>query len=145
MNVTYDDIVNAQKVQDDVIRKTSLVFSDTFSQLTGSKVYLKNEFEQKTGSFKLRGAYYKIKNLTEDEKNKGVVAASAGNHAQGIALASAMEKINCTIVMPRSEEHTSELQPQAYLVCRLLLEKKKTTNTTSARHPPHTNTTSSSM
>ncbi len=102
MNVTYDDIVNAQKVQDDVIRKTSLVFSDTFSQLTGSKVYLKNEFEQKTGSFKLRGAYYKIKNLTENEKNKGVVAASAGNHAQGIALASAMEKINCTIVMPKN-------------------------------------------
>ena len=102
MNVTYDDIVNAQKVQDDVIRKTSLVFSDTFSQLTGSKVYLKNEFEQKTGSFKLRGAYYKIKNLTEDEKNKGVVAASDGNHAQGIALASAMEKINCTIVMPKN-------------------------------------------
>ena len=102
MNVTYDDIVNAQKTQDDVIRKTSLVFSDTFSQLTGSKVYLKNEFEQKTGSFKLRGAYYKIKNLTEDEKNKGVVAASAGNHGQGIALASAMEKINCTIVMPKN-------------------------------------------
>ena len=102
MNVTYDDIVNAQKMQDDVIRKTSLVFSDTFSQLTGSKVYLKNEFEQKTGSFKLRGAYYKIKNLTENEKNKGVVAASAGNHGQGIALASAMEKINCTIVMPKN-------------------------------------------
>ena len=102
MNVTYDDIVNAQKTQDDVIRKTPLVFSDTFSQLTGSKVYLKNEFEQKTGSFKLRGAYYKIKNLTENEKNKGVVAASAGNHGQGIALASAMEKINCTIVMPKN-------------------------------------------
>jgi len=102
MSVTYDDIVNAQKAQGDVIRKTSLVFSDTFSQLTGSKVYLKNEFEQKTGSFKLRGAYYKIKNLTEDEKSKGVVAASAGNHAQGVALASAMEKINCTIVMPRN-------------------------------------------
>ena len=102
MNVTYDDIVNAQKTQDDVIRKTSLVFSDTFSQLTGSKVYLKNEFEQKTGSFKLRGAYHKIKNLTENEKNKGVVAASAGNHGQGIALASAIEKINCTIVMPKN-------------------------------------------
>ena len=102
MSVTYDDVINAQKAQGDVIRKTSLVFSDTFSQLTGSKVYLKNEFEQKTGSFKLRGAYYKIKNLAEDEKSKGVVAASAGNHAQGVALASAMEKINCTIVMPRN-------------------------------------------
>ena len=102
MSVTYDDVTNAQKAQGDVIRKTSLVFSDTFSQLTGSKVYLKNEFEQKTGSFKLRGAYYNIKNLAEDEKSKGVVAASAGNHAQGVALASAMEKINCTIVMPRN-------------------------------------------
>ena len=102
MNVTYDDIVNAQKAQGDVIRKTSLTFSDTFSQITGSTVYLKNEFEQKTGSFKLRGAYYKIKTLTEDERKNGVVAASAGNHAQGVAFASALEKIDCTIVMPKN-------------------------------------------
>jgi len=102
MSIAYDDVVNAQKAQGDVIRKTSLTFSDTFTEITGSTVYLKNEFEQKTGSFKLRGAYYKIKNLAENEKSKGVVAASAGNHAQGVALASAMEKINCTIVMPRN-------------------------------------------
>ena len=102
MSVTYDDIVNAQKIQGDIIRKTSLTFSDTFSQLTGSTVYLKNEFEQKTGSFKLRGAYYKIKTLTEDERKNGVVAASAGNHAQGVAFASALEKIVCTIVMPKN-------------------------------------------
>ena len=102
MSVTYDDIVNAQKAQDDVIRKTSLTFSDTFTKLTGSKVYLKNEFEQKTGSFKLRGAYYKIKTLSEEEKRNGVVAASAGNHAQGVAFASALEKINCTIIMPKN-------------------------------------------
>ena len=100
MSVTYDDIVNAQKTQDIVIRKTSLTFSDTFTQLTGSTVYLKNEFEQKTGSFKLRGAYHKIKTLSEEERKNGVVAASAGNHAQGVAFASALEKINCTIVMP---------------------------------------------
>jgi len=93
MNVRYDDVVNAQKTQDDVIRKTSLTFSDTFTQLTGSIVYLKNEFEQKTGSFKLRGAYYKIKTLSETERKNGVVAASAGNHGQGVAYASAMEKI----------------------------------------------------
>ena len=102
MSITYDDIVNAQKVQDDVIRKTSLTFSDTFTKLTGSKVYLKNEFEQKTGSFKLRGAYYKIKTLSEEEKKNGVVAASAGNHAQGVAFASALEKIRCTIIMPKN-------------------------------------------
>jgi len=102
MSVTYDDIVSAQKTQDSVIRKTSLTFSDTFTQLTGSKVYLKNEFEQKTGSFKLRGAYYKIKTLSEEERGNGVVAASAGNHAQGVAFASALEKIKCTIVMPKN-------------------------------------------
>jgi len=100
MSVTYDDIVSAQQEQGDVIRKTSLTFSDTFTQLTGSTVYLKNEFEQKTGSFKLRGAYHKIKTLSEEERKNGVVAASAGNHAQGVAFASALEKINCTIVMP---------------------------------------------
>ena len=69
MVISYDDIINAQKTQDGVIRKTSLTFSDTFTQLTGSKVYLKNEFEQKTGSFKLRGAYYKLKHyLKKKEK-----------------------------------------------------------------------------
>ena len=102
MSVTYDDVVNAQKTQDDVIRKTSLTFSDTFTQLTGSAVYLKNEFEQKTGSFKLRGAYYKIKTLSAEERKNGVVAASAGNHAQGVAYASSLEKIKCTIVMPKN-------------------------------------------
>ena len=100
MSVTYDDIVSADQAQGDVIRKTSLTFSDTFTQLTGSTIYLKNEFEQKTGSFKLRGAYHKIKTLSEEERKNGVVAASAGNHAQGVAFASALEKINCTIVMP---------------------------------------------
>ena len=100
MSVTYDDIVGANQTQGDVIRKTSLTFSDTFTQLTGSTVYLKNEIEQKTGSFKLRGAYHKIKTLSEEERKNGVVAASAGNHAQGVAFASALEKINCTIVMP---------------------------------------------
>ena len=96
MSVTYDDIVSAQQEQGDVIRKTSLTFSDTFTQLTGSTVYLKNEFEQKTGSFKLRGAYYKIKTLSEQERNNGVVAASAGNHAQGLAYASALETVSYT-------------------------------------------------
>ena len=100
MSVTYDNIVSAQQEQGDVIRKTSLTFSDTFTHLTGSTIYLKNEFEQKTGSFKLRGAYHKIKTLSEEERKNGVVAASAGNHAQGVAFASALRKINCTIVMP---------------------------------------------
>lgn len=87
-------------MQGDVIRKTPLVYSATFSRMSGSKVFLKSEFQQKTGSFKIRGAYFKIKSLKENEKRNGVVAASAGNHAQGVAFASALEKIPCTIVMP---------------------------------------------
>jgi len=102
MTVVYNDIENAQKTQSQVIRKTSLTFSETFSKMTGSKVYLKNEFEQKTGSFKIRGAYYKIKSLTDDERKHGVVAASAGNHSQGVAYASSLENISCTIVMPKN-------------------------------------------
>ena len=102
MTNVYSDIENAQKTQNEVIRKTSLTFSETFSKLTGSKVYLKNEFEQKTGSFKIRGAYYKIKSLTDNEKERGVVAASAGNHSQGVAYASSLENIPCTIIMPKN-------------------------------------------
>ena len=102
MTISYADIEKAEKVQSDVIRKTSLTFSQTFSNLTGSQVYLKNEYEQKTGSFKIRGAYYKISSLSDDEKKHGVVAASAGNHSQGVAFASSLENISCTIVMPKN-------------------------------------------
>tara|TARA_B100000959_G_scaffold135023_1_gene141870 strand:+ start:3674 stop:4882 length:1209 start_codon:yes stop_codon:yes gene_type:complete len=102
MTITYEDVVKAQKTQNKVIRKTNLEFSETFSKICGANVYLKNEYEQKTGSFKIRGAYYKIKSLTDDEKNKGVVAASAGNHSQGVAFASHIENIPCTIVMPKN-------------------------------------------
>jgi len=100
MNLIFDDILKSQKIQSSVIRKTPMEMSATFSQITGSKVYLKSECLQKTGSFKVRGAYAKIATLSKDEKKKGVIAASAGNHAQGVAFASALEKIPCTIVMP---------------------------------------------
>ena len=102
MTVTYEDIVKARQTQNKVIRKTNLEFSETFSNICGANVYLKNEYEQKTGSFKIRGAYSKIISLTEDEKSKGVVAASAGNHSQGVAFASNIENIPCTIVMPKT-------------------------------------------
>ena len=102
MNPTYDEIVKANSLRGDEIKKTPLIHSPTFSDLTNSEVYLKAEFRQKTGSFKIRGAYYKIKLLSEEEKKHGVVAASAGNHAQGVAFASSLEKIQCTIVMPKN-------------------------------------------
>ncbi|WP_268542702.1 threonine ammonia-lyase [Candidatus Nitrosotenuis cloacae] len=97
---TYDDIVKIRSSYSNVIRKTPLHHSETFSRMSGSRVYLKAEFQQKTGSFKLRGAYAKIKSMSKEEKKNGVIAASAGNHAQGVAYASKLEKIPCTIVMP---------------------------------------------
>jgi len=102
MSPTYDEIVKANSLRGNEIKKTPLIHSPTFSELTGSDVYLKAEFLQKTGSFKIRGAYYKIQSLSDKEKRQGVVAASAGNHAQGVAFASSLEKIQCTIVMPKN-------------------------------------------
>ncbi len=102
MNPSYEEVVKANSMRGNEIKKTPLIHSPTFSELTKSDVYLKAEFRQKTGSFKIRGAYYKIKSLSNEEKKNGVVAASAGNHAQGVALASALEEIPCTIVMPKN-------------------------------------------
>jgi len=102
MNPSYDEILKANSMRGNEIKKTPLIHSPTFSELTGSEVYLKAEFRQITGSFKIRGAYYKIKSLSDEEKKHGVVAASAGNHAQGMAFASSLEKISCTIVMPKN-------------------------------------------
>ena len=100
--ITIQDVNLANQMRGTEIRKTPLVYSPTFSKLAGCKVYLKSEFQQKTGSFKIRGAYHKIQNLTPEEKKKGVVAASAGNHAQGVAYAASAENIPCTIIMPKN-------------------------------------------
>jgi len=102
MNPSYAEIVKANSMRGKEIKKTPLIHSPTFSEITGSEVYLKAEFRQRTGSFKIRGAYFKIKSLSDEEKKHGVVAASAGNHAQGMAFASSLEKISCTIVMPKN-------------------------------------------
>lgn len=99
---TYEDIVRADSMRSKKIRTTPLVYSPTFSMLCGSKVYLKAEFQQKTGAFKIRGAHYKMQSLGPQEKARGVIAASAGNHAQGVAYAASQEKIPCTIVMPKN-------------------------------------------
>lgn len=83
-----------------VIRKTDLIYSEFFSKETGNRIYIKPENLQRTGSFKIRGAYNRIANLTEAEKAKGIIASSAGNHAQGVALAASTMGIQATIVMP---------------------------------------------
>lgn len=81
------DVYHAAKQLDGVVRKTRLIESPYFSDLCGNSVYLKPENLQNTGSFKLRGAYNKISQLSDEERKKGVITASAGNHAQGVAFA----------------------------------------------------------
>jgi len=98
--VSLEDIKTAREKLKGVAIKTDLDKSRTFSKMSGNEVYLKLENLQRTGSFKIRGAYNKISNLTEAEKKNGVVAASAGNHAQGVALAATQMGIKSTIVMP---------------------------------------------
>lgn len=102
MKPTHEDVLRAAEMRGEEIRVTPLIYSSTFSSMSGSQVYLKAEFRQKTGSFKLRGAYHKIQKLSEKERKRGVVAASAGNHAQGVAYASQKAGIPCTIVMPKT-------------------------------------------
>ena len=98
--VTLQDIQKAQETIKDVVKKTDILESTKLSTMTGANVYYKCENLQKTGSFKVRGASNKIANLTEEEKSKGVIASSAGNHAQGVALSAKMNDIEATIVMP---------------------------------------------
>jgi len=98
--ITIEDIKQAQENLKGIVRKTPLFYSSTFSKECGCEVYLKCENKQKTGAFKLRGAYNKICSLTDEERNNGVVASSAGNHAQGVAYAATAFGINSTIVMP---------------------------------------------
>lgn len=83
--ITIADIYRAAKQLEGTTRKTQLIESDYFSELSGNHVYLKPENLQHTGAFKLRGAFNRISQLSEDEKKCGVITASAGNHAQGVA------------------------------------------------------------
>lgn len=83
-----------------IIKKTNLIYSDFFSKEYDNNVYIKPENLQTTGSFKIRGAYNKIVNLSEEDRKKGVIASSAGNHAQGVALSAEKLGIHSTIVMP---------------------------------------------
>lgn len=98
--LTLDKVYHAQYVLKEAIRETDIIYSPTLSEQSGCKVYLKTENLQLTGSFKVRGAYYKISQLTAEEKAKGVLACSAGNHAQGVALASKKFGISAKICMP---------------------------------------------
>ncbi len=100
MDISKKEIEDARETLKNVAYKTELAYSNTLSGMTGNSVYLKMENYQRTGSFKLRGAYNKIFNLSEKEKGLGVVASSAGNHAQGVALSATLLNVKSFIVMP---------------------------------------------
>ena len=98
--VNSDDVVAAREVLRDVVSQTPVLYSRVLSELTGGPVYLKAENLQRTGSFKIRGAYVRIARMSDSERARGVVAASAGNHAQGVALAASMLGTSATVMMP---------------------------------------------
>ena len=104
------DFMEARERLGTVIEKTKLIHSNIFSDESGNEVYIKPENLQRTGAFKIRGAYNKIAKLTEEEKKRGVIAASAGNHAQGVALAAQKLGIKAVIVMPK---HTPLIKVEA--------------------------------
>jgi len=97
---TLDEIERAREVVAQVIQPTPMERSSYLEQLLGAPVWLKAENLQRTGSYKIRGAFYRLSRLSEEEKARGVVAASAGNHAQGVALAASRLGIRATIFMP---------------------------------------------
>ena len=104
------DFMEARERLGTVIEKTKLIHSNIFSDESGNDVSIKPENLQRTGAFKIRGAYNKIAKLTEEEKKRGVIAASAGNHAQGVALAAQKLGIKAVIVMPK---HTPLIKVEA--------------------------------
>jgi threonine ammonia-lyase medium form len=98
--VSVDDVLAAQDLLSEIIRPTPLEFSQALSDRVGGDVHLKCENLQRAGSFKIRGAYTRMSRLSDEEKARGVVAASAGNHAQGVALAAKLLGIRSTVFMP---------------------------------------------
>ncbi|MBP5195283.1 MAG: pyridoxal-phosphate dependent enzyme, partial [Lachnospiraceae bacterium] len=98
--LTLEKFEEASERVKEVTLETKLIYSEYLSNLTGNKVYLKPENMQFTGAYKVRGAYYKSSTLTEEERSHGVITASAGNHAQGVAYAAKKKGMKATIVMP---------------------------------------------
>ena len=121
--VTLEDIRRAAEVVRGRVHRTPLERSRTFSELTRGEIYLKAENLQKTGSFKPRGAINKIASLSQEQLNKGVIAASTGNHAQGVAYAASLFRVRCTIVMPENTSISKILATRGY-GARVILKGK---------------------
>ncbi|MCI8430515.1 MAG: threonine ammonia-lyase [Lachnospiraceae bacterium] len=118
--MTLEKFEEACEIVGRVTTETRLMYSQYFSDLSGNRVYLKPENMQKTGAFKIRGAYYKISTLSEEERAKGLITASAGNHAQGVAYAAKEYGCKAVIVMPTTTplikvNHTKEYGAEVVL------------------------------
>ena len=118
--MTLEKFEEACEIVGKVTNRTGLMYSQCFSEQTGNKVYLKPENMQKTGAFKIRGAYYKISTLSEEDRQKGLITASAGNHAQGVAYAAREYGCKAVIVMPTTTplikvNHTKEYGAEVVL------------------------------
>ena len=98
--LTLEKFEEAYNTVQKVVKPTPLIYSDYFSEASDNKIYFKPENLQVTGAYKIRGAYYKISTLSEEDRNKGLITASAGNHAQGVAFAAKAYGVKATIVMP---------------------------------------------
>ncbi|HXG07800.1 MAG TPA: threonine/serine dehydratase, partial [Nitrososphaera sp.] len=109
-----EDILRAKELLAGTIRKTPLQNSRTFSHLAGTNLFMKLECVQVTGSFKARGAFVKVSRLSDNQASHGVIAASAGNHAQGVAYAASIKKIPCTIVMPQNASPAKVAATRSY-------------------------------
>ncbi|NNM46633.1 threonine ammonia-lyase [Knoellia koreensis] len=114
LSVTLDDVRAAQDLLSGVVRPTPLEYSRALSDRVGCEVYLKCENLQRAGSFKIRGAYTRMSRLTDEEKARGVVAASAGNHAQGVALAGQLLGIDVKVYMPHGAPMPKLIATRAY-------------------------------
>ena len=102
MEITLEDIRAAKRAITDVVKRTPTWSSRTLSEIAGVPAFLKMENMQRTGSFKVRGALYRMKKMSEAERSRGVIAASAGNHAQGVALGAGLAGVKATVVMPET-------------------------------------------
>ena len=112
--LTLEKFEEASEKVKEVVLPTNLIYSEYFSAQTGNKVYLKPENMQLTGAYKLRGAYYKISTLSEEERAKGLITASAGNHAQGVAYAAKCYGAKAVIVMPTTTPLIKVERTQSY-------------------------------
>ena len=100
--ITLEQFEQASEKVQNVILPTNLIYSEYYSAQTGGKIYLKPENMQYTGAYKVRGAYYKISTMSEEDRQKGLITASAGNHAQGVAYAAKLFGVKAVIVMPNT-------------------------------------------